>query len=125
MPKRLVYVVEDDADVSNSLISLLRLYDFEPLAFKSAQEFLSSLAELPEACLLIDIRLPHSDGISVLREVREKGKTWPAVFMTGHPDTALAALALKSGALDVLEKPFNPDELVEILNRADRVLAHQ
>jgi FixJ family two-component response regulator len=123
MPKRLVYILEDDADVLDSLLSLLRLHEFEPVGFRSAHEFLSSLEELAEACLLIDIRLPLSDGISVLREVREKGKPWPAIFMTGHPDTELAALALKSGALDVLEKPFDPSELVEILNRADRELA--
>jgi FixJ family two-component response regulator len=120
----LVYVVEDDEDVLDSLLSLLRLHEFEPVGFRSARQFLSSVSELSEACLLIDIRLPLSDGISVLREVREKGITWPAIFMTGHPDTELAALALKSGALDVLEKPFDPDELLEILNRANRQFSH-
>ena len=115
-----VYVVDDDEEVGRSLAMLLKLNGFEPICFGSAETLLDSIETLRPGCLLLDIRLAGRDGISALAEVRKKGIDWPAIFMTGHFNTDMAALAVKAGASDILEKPFSPGELVAALDKADR-----
>jgi len=119
---RLVYVVEDDDEVGRSLAMLLKLRGFEPTCFRSADSLLDSIESLRPGCLLLDIRLPGRDGISALGDVRKKNICWPAIFMTGHFSNEMAALAVRAGASDILEKPFSADELVAALDRAAREL---
>ncbi|MGZ8998694.1 MAG: response regulator transcription factor [Allosphingosinicella sp.] len=118
--ERPVYVVEDDEDVARSLGLLLKLSGFEPTCFRSAELFLDSIGSLRRGCLLLDIRLPGRDGISALGDVRKMNIDWPAILMTGHFSSEMAALAVKAGASDILEKPFSPDDLVAALDRAAR-----
>jgi two-component system response regulator FixJ len=120
-----IYVVEDDEDVARSLALLLKLEGFEPVWFGSADLFLGSIELLPPGCLLLDIRLPGRDGISALEEVRKKKIGWPAIFMSGHFNSEMAALAVKAGALAILEKPFSQDELVAALDRAEGELSER
>ena len=117
-----VYIVEDDEEVARSLSLLLKLDGFEPVCFESADLLLGSVELLRPGCLLLDIRLPGRDGISALEDVRKKKIGWPAIFMSGHFNSEMAALAVKAGALAILEKPFNQDELVAALDRAEREL---
>jgi two-component system response regulator FixJ len=113
-----VYVVEDDEAVRASLVALLELGGWRILEYASGDLFVAELAALAPGCVLLDMRMPGLDGIEVLERLYSRGTAWPVVVMTGHPDPALAAAALRRGAIEFLEKPFSDEDLFEAIGRA-------
>ena len=112
-----VCVVDDDADVRDSLILLLRR-KYRTLAFESARAFLGASISAKGSCALVDIRMPEMDGLQLQREIRRTMPDLPVIFMTGHGDVPMAVQAMKDGALEFLEKPFDKAMLFGALESA-------
>ena len=113
-----VYVVDDDADLRDSLVWLIRSVGLEVEAFGSPAEFLAGYDGRGPACLVADVRMPGMSGIELHERLRAGGVTIPAVIITGHADVPTAVRALKSGAAEFLEKPFDRQSLLEKVQRA-------
>lgn len=118
MENNLVHVVDDDEAMRESLAFLLGSSGFAVRLYDGAPPFLSSLPDLPLGCVLSDIRMPEIDGIELLRQVRASGRSFPVVLMTGHGDVPLAVEAMKLGAADFIEKPFDDEVLITALKTA-------
>jgi len=118
MDNLLVYIVDDDAAVRDSLSLLLRLKGFENRVFASAEDFLAQSSSDWRGCLLLDIRMAGMDGLALQRELAQRGSALPIVFITAHGDAAKARAALKAGAVDFLEKPLDDQALVAALSEA-------
>jgi two-component system response regulator FixJ len=110
-----VYVIDDDPAMRDSLNFLLSSAGFEVTVFESALAFLDTLPTLDFGCVISDIRMPGVDGIDLLRRLQTDLKRLPVVIMTGHGDVPLAVEAMKLGAVDFLEKPFEDDRLVGMI----------
>lgn len=117
-PQRTVYVIDDDDDVRKSLHFLLASAAILAWPFASAEEFLAALPDLAPAPVLLDIRMANIDGMQLLQMVRQRGLVWPVVVMTAHGDVATAVRAMKLGAIEFLEKPFEAAQLESILDQA-------
>jgi two-component system response regulator FixJ len=116
-PTRIVHVVDDDASMRDSLRMLLESSGFPVRTHDSAGAFLA--ADMMDAgCVLTDIRMPQIDGIELLRRLRDLGRRFPIIMMTGEGDIAIAVQAMKAGAADFLEKPFTDDLLFDAIRRA-------
>ena len=115
---RKVYVIDDDAAMRDSLDFLLGSAGFQVRAFESAQVFLNELASLEPGCVVTDVRMPGVDGMELLRQLSSGSRKLPVIVMTGHGDVPLAVAAMKLGALDFLEKPFEDDRLIGMLETA-------
>ena len=116
--KETVCIVDDDADVRDSLEMLLRRSDFSVRSFGSAREFLDAGVPPERTCVLADVRMPEMDGLALQREI---GRRWPGlavIIMTGHGDIPMAVKAMRAGAIDFLEKPFEKPALIEAIKRA-------
>jgi two-component system response regulator FixJ len=114
-PSGKVYVIDDDPAMRDSLNFLLGSAGFEVLLFESALAFLDILPTLDFGCVVSDVRMPGVDGIDLLRRLQADHKTLPVVIMTGHGDVPLAVEAMKLGAVDFFEKPFEDDRLVGMI----------
>jgi FixJ family two-component response regulator len=119
-----VYVVDDDEGVRNSLESLIRSVGLSVQTFASAQEFLGTKRKAA-GCLVLDVRLPGLSGLDLQSElVREEIHT-PIVFITGHGDIPMSVRAMKAGAVEFLTKPFREEDLLDAIRQAikrDQVL---
>jgi len=115
---RKVYVIDDDAAMRDSLDFLLGSAGFQVRVFESAQVFLNELASLEPGCVVTDVRMPGVDGMELLRQLSSGSRKLPVIVMTGHGDVPLAVAAMKLGALDFLEKPFEDDRLIEMIETA-------
>ncbi|ADV15431.1 MULTISPECIES: response regulator FixJ [Mesorhizobium] len=111
----LVHVVDDDMDVRKSLGFLLATADFAVRLHESATAFLSTAKGDLDGCIVTDVRMPGIDGIEFLRQLRSGGHTIPVIVMTGHADVALAVQAMKEGASDFIEKPFDDEMLIDAI----------
>ena len=120
-----IYVVDDDKSVTDSLSFFLRASGFTVQAYGSGTDFLADVEVLEAGCLLLDLRMPDVDGLEVIAALSQHRARLPVVIMTGHGDIATAVRAMKSGALDFIEKPFEEDALRGILARAFAQLHHQ
>ena len=116
MPRGKVYVIDDDEAMRDSLEFLLNSADFEVTLFESAQAFLDRLSGLEFGCVVSDVRMPGIDGIEMLRRLQGLNCRLPVVIMTGHGDVPLAVEAMKLGAVDFLEKPFDDDLLIAMVD---------
>ncbi|MER9139731.1 response regulator FixJ [Mesorhizobium sp. M0830] len=114
----LVHVVDDDVDVRKSLGFLLATADFAVRLHESATAFLATATGNPDGCIVTDVRMPGIDGIEFLRQLRTRGHMLPVIVMTGHADVALAVQAMKEGASDFIEKPFDDDILISAIRSA-------
>ena len=103
---RLVHLVDDDEAIRRSVGFALKTSGFHVRAYESGVEFLKSASKLEPGCVLLDIRMPGMDGLEVQSALREKGIGLPVIIMTGHGDVSLAVQAMKAGAVDFIEKPF-------------------
>jgi two-component system response regulator FixJ len=112
MPKGKVYVIDDDEAMRDSLQFLLGAADFDVTLFESAQAFLEAVGTLPFGCIVSDVRMPGIDGIELLRRLQAQNSRLPVIIMTGHGDVPLAVEAMKLGAVDFLEKPFDDGALI-------------
>jgi two-component system response regulator FixJ len=115
-----VYVIDDDEAMRDSLNFLLESADFNVTLFETAQNFLDVLQGLEFGCVVSDVRMPGIDGIELLKRMKANHSTFPIVIMTGHGDVPLAVEAMKLGAIDFLEKPFEDDRLIGMVEAAIR-----
>ena len=113
-----VYVIDDDSAMRDSLDFLLGSAGFSVRLFDSAQIFLDELESLEAGCVVTDIRMPGIDGMELLRQLNSGTRKLPVIVMTGHGDVPLAVEAMKLGALDFLEKPFNDERLIGMIETA-------
>nr|WP_027047150.1 response regulator FixJ [Mesorhizobium loti] len=113
-----VHVVDDDVDVRKSLGFLLATADFAVRLYESATAFLATEPKEVEGCIVTDVRMPGIDGIEFLRQLKSRGLSVPVIVMTGHADVALAVQAMKEGAADFIEKPFDDQILIDSLRSA-------
>jgi two-component system response regulator FixJ len=108
-----VYVVDDDEAVRESLRALFQSVGLAVETFASAGEFLASVERPGVGCLLVDVRMPGLSGLELLEKLKELQVNLPAIVITGHSDVATAVRAMKAGAKDFIEKPFNAQLLLE------------
>ena len=113
-----VYVIDDDDAVRDSLQFLLDSANFETRLYETAQAFLDALPAITSGCVVSDIRMPGIDGIELLKRVKSAKVSLPVIIMTGHGDIPLAVEAMKLGAIDFLEKPFEDDRLLARIEAA-------
>ncbi len=111
-PEPVIYVIDDDDAVRQSLEFLLRTAGITVRGFESAKAFLDVLPQMRSGCIITDIRMPDINGIDLLRRVKEHDVNIPVIVITGHGDISLAVEAMKIGAADFLEKPFDDDQLL-------------
>jgi two-component system, LuxR family, response regulator FixJ len=107
-----VYVIDDDVAVRRSLAFLLATAGLTVRLFETAAAFLEAADGTMTGCVLTDVRMPGMDGIELLRRVRQKALALPVIVMTGHGDIPLAVQAMKEGAVDFIEKPFDDERLL-------------
>ena len=115
-----IYIVDDDDAVRDSLQALLRSSGFKAVTHPNAVSFLSSYEPENIGCALVDVRMPGMDGIELLDRLVQLGSLPPIVIITGHGEVQMAVRALKIGAFDFIEKPFQPDALIERVKAAVR-----
>jgi two-component system, LuxR family, response regulator FixJ len=119
MPDRgWVYVIDDDEAMRDSLSFLLDSANFKVTLFETALAFLDALPSLEFGCVVSDVRMPGLDGIELLKRMKAGHSAFPIVIMTGHGDVPLAVEAMKLGAVDFLEKPFEDERLVGMIETA-------
>jgi two-component system response regulator FixJ len=113
-----VYVIDDDAAMRDSLNFLLDAANFNVTLFESAQHFLDAMPGIDFGCVVSDVRMPGVDGIELLQRLKASRSPLPVLIMTGHGDVPLAVEAMKLGAADFLEKPFEDDHLIGMIDIA-------
>jgi two-component system response regulator FixJ len=113
-----VYVIDDDDAARDSLAFLFRTADVDVRTYASATEFLAAAPALTGGCIVTDVRMPQMDGLELLRRLRALDLGLPVIVMTGHGDIPLAVEAMKAGAADFFEKPFNDDAMLAAVRRA-------
>jgi two-component system, LuxR family, response regulator FixJ len=118
---RKVYVIDDDEAMRDSLNFLLDSAGFEVTLFETAQQFLDALPNLAFGCVISDVRMPGIDGIELLKQLKARQAAFPIIVMTGHGDVPLAVEAMKLGAMDFLEKPFEDERLLAMIEAALRL----
>lgn len=113
-----IYVIDDDAAVRDSLYFLLESVGLKAIAFSQAQDFLDLDTLHRPACLLLDMCLPDLNGLDVQKLLNARGFDLPVIIMSGHGDVAAAVSAMKNGAVDLLAKPFNSQTLLDCVQNA-------
>jgi two-component system response regulator FixJ len=116
--RKVVHVIDDDAALRESLAFLLRTAQIEVKSYASAKAFLSALPDATLACIITDVRMPDLSGIDLLRRLKELKIAVPVIVITGHGDVALAVEAMKIGAADFFEKPFDDEHLLASVRSA-------
>ena len=114
----IIYVIDDDDAVRQSLEFLLKTAGNTVRGFESAKAFLEILPQIRSGCIITDVRMPDVTGIDLLRRVKELKLDIPVIMITGHGDISLAVEAMKIGAADFLEKPFDDDLLLDAISSA-------
>ena len=113
-----VFVVDDDDAVRDSLKMLLGAAGYRVRVFESAVRFLAECGTPGNGCLIVDIRMPDMDGLELQQELVQRGVRLPTVVITGHGDVPLAVKAMKNGAVDFIEKPFSREILLSAVEKA-------
>ena len=113
-----VHVIDDDDAARDSLSFLLRSAQLEVRSYETAPEFLTAIKTVPPGCVITDVRMPEMSGIELLRRLRESGNECPVLVITGHADIPLAVEAMKLGAADFFEKPYDDDALLTAVRAA-------
>jgi len=116
--KRTIYLVDDEDSIRRSTSFMLRTTGFEVRTFESGVAFLKEVGKLESGCVLLDVRMPQMDGIEVQAELNARGVTMPVVVLTGHGDVGIAVAAMRGGAMDFIEKPFEREVLLEAIEAA-------
>ena len=115
---RMVFIVDDDDAVRDSLSFLMKSIGIESRGFASATEFLEFYDNKIAGCLVLDIRMPGMSGLELQDQLNEINAILPIIFITGHGDVPMAVEALKKGALDFIQKPFRDQDLIDRINHA-------
>ena len=114
----IVYVIDDDPGIRESLSSLFRSVHLSVRAFGSAREFLDAPLQDAPACMTLDVRLPGLSGLDLQRELSSRGIQIPIVFITAHADIPMTVRAMKAGAVEFLTKPFRDQDLLDAVRNA-------
>lgn len=113
-----VFVIDDDVEMCRSMVWLLETVGLTVQAFQSGEEFLdANLFDRP-GCLVLDVKMPGQSGLELYEQLLRDGHRWPVIFMTAHADVPTAVQAMKTGAVEFLEKPFDRKSLLELLFKA-------
>jgi DNA-binding NtrC family response regulator len=114
----LVFVVDDDRSIRESLSNLIRSAGLSVQTFSSAQEFLASQRSKSPSCLVLDVQLPGLSGLDLQQELAKAGIQIPIIFITGYGDIPMSVRAMKAGALEFLTKPVNDEDLLGAIQQA-------
>jgi FixJ family two-component response regulator len=114
----IVFVVDDDISVRESLESLIRFVGWRPQTFASAQDFLSRPRVFVPSCLVLDVTLPDLNGLELQKRIATDRIDMPIIFITGHGDVPMAVRAMKAGAMEFLTKPYGDEVLLSTIQRA-------
>lgn len=121
-----VFVIDDDAAMRDSLLLLLRSAGFTARAFASGADFFARLPDVRHACVVTDVRMPDMDGAEVVRRLALRdAPAWPVIVITGHAEVPLAVSLMKAGVIDFIEKPFDPNRLLESVRGCVTMMAGQ
>ena len=115
---RLVHLVDDDEAIRRSVGFMLKTSGFTVRTYESGIELMKAASDLETGCILLDIRMPGMDGLEVQKALRDKGVGLPVIIMTGHGDVSLAVQAMKAGAVDFIEKPFEKAVLLSAIEHS-------
>ncbi len=115
---QIVYVVEDDEAVRDSLALLLRSANIATQTYDNANAFLTDYSEAMAGCIVLDIRMPGMDGMELQKKLNELHSILPIIFVTGHGDVPMAVDAMKEGAVDFIQKPYREEALLEKIEMA-------
>jgi two-component system, LuxR family, response regulator FixJ len=113
-----IHVIDDDDAARESLEFLIRSANLSVTAYDSATAFLRALPQIPYGCIITDVRMPGLSGIELLRHLKDAGIKLPVIVVTGHGDVPIAVEAMKLGAVDFFEKPFDGDKMVAAVQSA-------
>ncbi|WP_051710653.1 response regulator transcription factor [Andreprevotia chitinilytica] len=116
-PHRIAIVDDDDA-LRDALAWLFSTRDHEAQAFSSAESFIKEYSPDRFGCILLDVRMPGMSGLELFQKLREYAYLPPVIFLTGHGDVPMAVGALKDGATDFVEKPFNDNDIVDLVEKS-------
>lgn len=114
---RLVHIVDDDPAIRRSVGFMLKTSGHRVEVYESGAELLKQSGKLDQGCILLDIRMPGMDGLEVQQALHNEGVGLPVIIMTGHGDVTLAVKAMKAGAVDFIEKPFEKEALLASLDQ--------
>ena len=114
----IVFVVDDDISVRESLEALIRCEGWKPETFASAQEFLTRPRVVTPSCLILDVDLPDLNGLDLQKCIASDRKDMPIIFITGHGDVPMTVRAMKAGAVEFLTKPFNDEALLSAIRHS-------
>jgi len=117
-PSNLVHVIDDDEAARQSLAFLLKTAGLEARTYESATAFLFALPNVTSGCIVTDVRMPEISGVDLLRRLKELKVGMPVIVITGHGDVQLAVEAMKIGAADFIEKPFDDERLLTAVRSA-------
>jgi two-component system, LuxR family, response regulator FixJ len=115
---RVIHLVDDDEAIRRSASFMLRTSGFLVKTYASGDEFLGAGKDIAAGCILLDVRMPGMDGLQVQRALKDRGTLLPVVIMTGHGDVTVAVQAMKAGAVDFIEKPFEKAALLTAIDAA-------
>jgi two-component system, LuxR family, response regulator FixJ len=118
MTDALVYIVDDDPDMRDSLAWLMKTVGLRTKTFSSAAGFLRDFTPNGPGCVLLDVRMPGTSGLDLFEELVARGDGLPVIFITAYADVPMAVRAIKSGAVEFVEKPFNRQTLLDKVQRA-------
>ncbi len=118
MTDALVYIVDDDPDMRDSLAWLMKTVGLRTKTFPSASAFLRDFSAIGPGCVLLDVRMPGTSGLDLFEELVARGAGMPVIFITAYADVPMAVRAIKSGAVEFVEKPFNRQTLLDKVQRA-------
>ncbi|MDX2476101.1 MAG: response regulator FixJ [Gammaproteobacteria bacterium] len=116
--RAIVFIVDDDASVRDSLRWLIESVQLQVQCFATAQEFLQGYQNQQTGCVVLDVRMPGLSGLDLQEELRQQGFVLPVIIITGHADVPMAVRAFKSGVFDFIEKPFNDQHLIDRIHQA-------
>lgn len=123
--KPLVHLIDDDEAIRHSASFMLRLAGYRVQTHKDGVSFLDALPGLESGCILLDVQMPKMNGIAVQKELNARGCEMPVVVLTGHGDVSVAVQAMKAGAVNFVEKPYEKQVLLKALEEAFEQLASQ
>ena len=120
--RKLVHIVDDEEAIRRSASFMLKTSGYAVETWATGVAFLKEIRHVPQGCVLLDVRMPEMDGLDVQQALLERGVTMPVIILTGHADVSIAVRAMKAGAVDFLEKPFEKAVLISAIETAfDRI----
>jgi FixJ family two-component response regulator len=117
-----VHVIDDDEAIRSALSLLLRSGGHDAITFDSSESYLNTAPDDPDACLVLDMQMPGMSGLQLMDQLASRGPLPPIIMLTGHGDIPIAVAAMKRGALDFLEKPFEDTALLGLIDRATALI---